>query len=38
VDVEFGDEEYEDFKNVVREVWEKISNLEFWKEVLEKSN
>jgi hypothetical protein len=36
VDVEFSDEEYEDFKNVVREVWGKINDLKFWREILKK--
>lgn len=33
VQVEFSDEEYEDFKNIVREVWEKINDLKFWKDL-----
>jgi hypothetical protein len=36
VDVEFSEEEYEDFKNVVRDVWRKISDLGFWREILKK--
>ncbi len=34
--VSFTNEEYEDFKNELREAWEKINDLEFWREVLKK--
>jgi hypothetical protein len=34
VNVEFSDEEYDDFKNVVKEVWAKINDLEFWRKLL----
>lgn len=34
VNLDYTDEEYEDFKNELQESWNKISNIEFWKEIL----
>lgn len=36
VEVEFSDEEYESFKNLVKESYKQMSNIEFWKEYLKK--
>ncbi len=33
--VDYTKEDYEEFKNLVKDSWEKISNLDFWKKVLE---
>lgn len=34
VEVEYSSEEYEDFKNEVRNAWNKMNDMEFWREVL----
>ena len=34
VEVEFSDEEYEDFKRLVKETYTKMTDIEFWKEYL----
>lgn len=36
IEVEYSEEEYEYFKNELRESWNKISNIEFWRELLKK--
>ena len=33
-DIEFSDDEYTDFKNLLKESWEKIRSIEFWKELV----
>jgi hypothetical protein len=33
-DIDFTEEEYENFKILVKETWQKISNLDFWREIL----
>lgn len=35
VEVDCSLEEYEDFKNLVKETWQKINDIDFWKEVLD---
>lgn len=34
--VDFSEDEYENFKNELRDAWRKISDIEFWREVLQK--
>lgn len=34
--VDFSEDEYENFKNELRDAWRKISDIEFWREVLKK--
>ena len=36
VDVEFSDEEYQDFQELVRDTWKKMTSITFWKEYLKK--
>lgn len=35
-DVDFSQEEYESFKNLVKESWKQISDIEFWKGIIKK--
>ncbi|MDD3793584.1 MAG: ATP-dependent DNA helicase [Candidatus Gracilibacteria bacterium] len=34
VEVDYTDEEYEEFKNELKDAWEKINDIEFWREIL----
>ena len=34
VEVDFSDEDYENLKATIKDAWSKISNPEFWKEVM----
>jgi len=34
IEIPYTMEEYEDFKKELLDAWKKISNIEFWKEIL----
>ena len=36
VEVDFSNEDFENFKNELIESWTKIKNIDFWKELLKK--
>jgi hypothetical protein len=35
--VDFSDEDFSNFKQLIKDSWEKISNMDYWREVLEKT-
>ena len=37
VEVDFSDEDFSNFKQLIKDSWEKISNMDYWREVLEKT-
>ncbi|RKW20744.1 ATP-dependent helicase [Candidatus Gracilibacteria bacterium] len=37
VEVDFSDEDFSNFKQLIKDSWEKISNMDYWREVLEKA-